>query len=232
MPLVPVAAKTRSATTMQYYDQQQQGYSQQYPQQGYDQQPQSYNQGFSQQPGGYSIDVGQAATQIAQVQWSLFGTNGVIGFSGVAGFAGEHDSRHYQQDYRFLPYTLSAGEDQVLSRWNMVTQKLTVSRVQCSVAVASDGTATLTSKGKGPTLWRSTQTGGQWYAVNKDETCPLSDGDQIALDWHNAESAVFTVQAQVAGGYDQSYQQQQGGYAPYQQQGGYPQHEGYPQQGL
>ena len=41
-----------------------------------------------------------------------------------------------------------------LTRWNMLTQKLTVSRKQGVVQCLADGTATLTSEGKGPTLWR------------------------------------------------------------------------------
>jgi hypothetical protein len=36
----------------------------------------------------------------------------------------------------------------------MLTQKLTVSRKQGVVQCLADGTATLTSEGKGPTLWR------------------------------------------------------------------------------
>ena len=42
---------------------------------------------------------------------------------------------------------------QVLSRWNMFKQKLTVSRVQCVMQVLADGTAVAESRGKGPTLW-------------------------------------------------------------------------------
>ena len=233
-----VATPRSSYSTMQYYDQQQGGYDEQYYQGGYDQQPQQgYDQGYGQQPQqGYDQGYGQGYAQ-QPVLWSLHGTNGVTGFSGVTGFAGEKDSRHYQQDYRYLPYNLGAGEEQVLSRWNMQTQKLTVSRKQCKITVGADGTAILTSKGKGPTLWRSTQTGGQWYGLNQDEACPLSDGDEIALDWHHPESAVFTVQATHSGGYDPGYQQQQqqGGYAQQpQQHGGYahsypPQQQGFDQ---
>lgn len=83
----------------------------------------------------------------------------------------------YQMDYRYLPYNLRAGEMQVLSRWNMARQRMTVSRVQCKVRVWADGTATLTSCGKGPTLWRAW--GGLWNALYKDERHVLSDGEQV-----------------------------------------------------
>ena len=97
------------------------------------------------------------------------------------------------QDVRLLPHTLRSGEELVLSRWNMQRPKLTVSREQCKVMVAADGTAALVSCGKGPTLWR--QSGAPWYAVSKSDTaCPLADGDQISLDCNDAEAAVFTCE--------------------------------------
>lgn len=80
---------------------------------------------------------------------------------------GESASSVYHQDYRHLPYKLRNGEMQVLSRWNMAQQKLTVSRVQCAVRVAASGAATLTSCGKGPTLWRAW--GGPWNALHREE---------------------------------------------------------------
>lgn len=83
----------------------------------------------------------------------------------------------YSQDYRYLPYTLRNGEMQVLSRWNMANQRNTVSRVQCKVRVSVDGTATLTSCGKGPTFVRAW--GGPWLALYKDKKHVLSDGDQV-----------------------------------------------------
>lgn len=101
-------------------------------------------------------------------------------FSGVAGFPGEHHSRHFEQDYYGLPYTLKSGDERVLSRWNMVEQKLTVSRKQCIVKVNADGTATLTSCGKSPTFWR--QRDGPWCAVPNGESLILTDGDQVSLD--------------------------------------------------
>ena len=101
----------------------------------------------------------------------------------------------YQKDYRYLPYTLRNGEVQVLSRWNMERQKLTVSRVQCKVRVAADGShATLTSCGKGPTLVRAW--GGLWNALYKGEQHLLADGDQVSLNWHDPDAAIFTCQVQ------------------------------------
>lgn len=107
----------------------------------------------------------------------------------------------------------------------MVRQKPTVSRMQCLVAVSPDGVATLTSCGKGPTLWR--QHGYDWVALYNGNQVSLSEGDQIGLDWHDPEAAVFTCYATVddGTGYD-GYGQQQ----PHQQQGGYFDHD-YPQEG-
>jgi hypothetical protein len=111
----------------------------------------------------------------------------------------------YQQDYRHLPYRLRNGEMQVLSRWNMETQKLTVSRMQCKVRVAADGTATLTSCGKGPTLWRAWD--GPWEPLYKGQRQVLADGDQVSLDWQEPEAAVFSCQ--VEGPLHHQDQQQQ-----------------------
>ena len=96
------------------------------------------------------------------------------------------------QDLRVdaLPHTLRSGETLVLSRFYMQRPKLTVSREQCKVMVAADGTADLVSCGKGPTLLR--QSGSPWYAVSRSDTCPLADGDQISLDCNDPEAAVFT----------------------------------------
>ena len=51
----------------------------------------------------------------------------------------------------------------VLSRYNMLKQKLTVSRKQAMVACLEDGSATLTSVGRGATLWR--ERGGPWCSL-------------------------------------------------------------------
>lgn len=86
--------------------------------------------------------------QSAQVTWSVRGVAGVSGFTHPDGFT--HLDR-----YRDLPYFVQSGEELVLSRWNMEVQKLHVSREQCTVSVLGDGTASLLSCGKPPTLWRS-----------------------------------------------------------------------------
>ena len=124
----------------------------------------------------------------------------------------------------------------------MKRQKLTVSRMQCNIEVASDGIATLVSWGRGPTLWRAA--GGPWNGLVKGQTHVLADGDQVSLDWAYPEGTVFTC-VQLQGGYQQQdaypqplevpsvpqqLGQQLGGYG-YPQQGGYPQYQGgYPQQ--
>jgi len=162
----------------------------------------------------------------ARVLWRLNGSafknamnepSGVAGFTGVAGFVGADKSRDYELDFSELPYALRSGEQRVLGRWNMVEQALTVSRKQC-VVDCSSGQATLTSVGKAPTLWRNR--GGPWCTVPKGESLVLSEFDQVSLDCHDPEAAVFTLTCendepcQAA-----SYGQQQGGYG--QQQGGY-----------
>ena len=86
---------------------------------------------------------------------------------------------------------------QVLSRWNMQRPNLTVSREQCKVMVAADGTAALVSCGKGPTLWRPAKGPTPWYAVSRSETCTLADGDQISLDCNDPEAAVFTCEVSI-----------------------------------
>ena len=125
-------------------------------------------------------------------------------------------------------YTLRNGEHQVLSRWNMLSQTLSVSRKQCMVQILADGTATLTSYGKGPTLWRSRA--GPWQPVRNGESLVLSDGDQVSLDVNQPEGAVFTCQDETAmqqsRGYQRDYaqqqQQQQGQQHQQQQQGQLP----------
>ena len=103
-------------------------------------------------------------------------------------------------------YELRNGDVQVLSRFSMLTQKLTVSRVQAIVQI-HDGTATLSSCGRGPTLWRGR--GLSWVALNKGDQVPLAHGDQVGLDCNDPEAAVYTCeeQAQAQGGV------QQGSYA-------------------
>ncbi|EOD38634.1 hypothetical protein EMIHUDRAFT_224425 [Emiliania huxleyi CCMP1516] len=115
--------------------------------------------------------------------------------------------------YWALPYTVRNGEDQVLSRWNMMNEALTVSRVQCMVRVLADGTPTLVGCGKAPSLYRAF--GGPWSPLYKGESVLLSDGLQVSLDCNNPEGAVFTCFDESGGrqgGYDQQGYTQQGGY--------------------
>jgi hypothetical protein len=147
-------------------------------------------------------------------------SSGVTGFTGTSAYDVTSQQVRYVQDVRLLPYTLRNHEQQVLSRWHMAKPTPTVSREQCKVQVFADGAAALISCGKSPTLWR--MSGGPWYAVSRDETCPLTHGDQISLDCNDCEAAVFTCQldgtvqqtnyAQQQGGYSQQYDVSQEGY--------------------
>ena len=80
--------------------------------------------------------------------------------------------------YRHVKYKLRKDDVQVLSRFNMLKQRLTVSRKQCVVSCLADGSATLTSVGRGATLWR--EQGGPWCSVQRGEGLVLSDGDQVS----------------------------------------------------
>ena len=133
-----------------------------------------------------------------------------------------------------LPYGLGVGQVKVLSRFNMVTPKDTVGKGQCTITCAPDGAAILASAGDSPTLVRAP--GGQWEAIYQDQQHYLSEGDQISLDQHDPDAAVFAVgvgsaAAQQSGfdlhQYDQhqygfgeqpTYGQPQNGYAEQQQQ--------------
>jgi len=133
----------------------------------------------------------------AQALWRVDGVAGVAGFSGVAGFAAENKHSFFQLEYARegrpcqLPYSLGVGEEKVLSRWNMIDQSLTVSRKQCIVRCQSDGSATLTSEGPSPTMWR--QLGGAWFPVQKGGSVALADGDQVSLDCNYPERAIFQM---------------------------------------
>jgi len=110
---------------MQY--QQQGGY---FEQQGYGQQQQ---QGYAHQ--GYGGQ--QAGPRVL-----LYGAQGVVG----------HDKHIYgreREDYTELPYIVNVGDETVLSRWNMMQPSSFVSRVQCIVQVAPDGTALSASAAAG-----------------------------------------------------------------------------------
>ena len=161
----------------------------QYGQQDYS----GYQQGYGAQQGG------------AQVLWYIDAYAGVMGhnqFSGAVSAINRDRFGSVAQKYSQFPYQLIAGEERILSRWNMQYPVDTVSRSQCTVTVYPDGNALLTSKGScAPTLLRSQ--GGQWTPLYDGQTQWLQNGDQIGLDASNPESAVFTCH--------QAYPQQ-GGY--------------------
>lgn len=110
-------------------------------------------------------------------------------------------------------YTLRPGEEQVLGRYDMAEPEICVSRVQCLVRVAADGTASVTSLGKpqtrvvvGADAWRRST-----VILGKEQTHVLKDGEQIALHKDHISGfmhAVYTVYAVHA---------QQGGYVQEQQ---------------
>lgn len=109
-------------------------------------------------------------------------------------------------------YAVTSCQEQVLGRADMVDQSLYVSRQQCLIQVAADGTATLVSVGKPPTLIRA-HTGAPWYVLHR--STPLTDGigcvslgdgigyvgaqhvlshgEQVSLDIRNPEGAVFMI---------------------------------------
>ena len=152
-------------------------------------------------------------------------------------------------------YALKNGDVQVLSRFAMLRPKLTVSRVQCVVQI-HDGTATLSSSGRGPTMWRPR--GQYWIALFEGDQVPLNDGDEVSLDANDPDSAIFVCQDEDTlrqGGYQQNdyaqpqlphpwqqlldqngavyYYNAQTGESSWdypQQQGGYPQQGGYVEQ--
>jgi len=152
--------------------------------------------------GGHGQDQHSYAQQQGQVRWHLAGTNGVQPFSSGGILQKKSDQ---------LPYGLKCGDERKLSRWNMINQKLTVSRVQAKVKVAPDGSATLTSVGKGPTMWR--QADGPWFAIQNGVTTTLASGDQVSLDCNDPEAAIFTcveASAMEQGGHQQGGLAQQG----------------------
>jgi hypothetical protein len=142
----------------------------------------------------------------ASTKWNIDCYNGVAGFSGVAGFMADNKfgDREFRMEYERegrpcqLPYQIGSGEEKMLSRWNMIDQKLTVSRGQALIRCKADGTAVLSSEGDSPTLWRAP--GGQWNSLYKDQETIISDGDQVSLDCNDPEGAVFVCYAEAGGG--------------------------------
>ena len=150
----------------------------------------------------YNERTGQSQWEPPEAAWQHpHGTNQVLWR--VAGSSGSHSR-----------YNLRKHDVQVLSRYNMLKQRLTVSRKQCLVSCLADGTATLSSIGRAPTLWRERD--GPWCSVGKGEKLTLTDGDCIALDCNNPEGATFECQQKGPG--PGSYQQ--GGYAQQGEQQG------------
>ena len=152
----------------------------------------------------YNEQTGQSQWEPPEAAWQHpHGTNQVLWR--VAGSSGSHSR-----------YNLRKHDVQVLSRYNMLKQRLTVSRKQCLVSCLADGTATLSSIGRAPTLWRERD--GPWCSVGKGEKLTLTDGDCIALDCNSPEGATFECQQKGPGPVQTRYQQ--GGYAQQGQQQG------------
>jgi hypothetical protein len=90
-------------------------------------------------------------------------------------------------------YVLREGDTQVIGRSDMIKPNIYVSRAQCRIHVAADGTASVTSLGKAQTyvMKMSKKT-----SVNlaKDKPHVLNEGDQIALNI-GANRGIFTVYA-------------------------------------
>jgi hypothetical protein len=123
------------------------------------------------------------------------------------------------------PCTLRNGEEQAFGRYDTVEQSIYVSRLQCIVRVAPDGTATLVSVGKPATLVRL-DSASPWFALTKrkgqipkwildqfgydvwrQDRSPfvLNGGEQISLDQRNPEEAILTVTSQVQQGMGEGY---------------------------
>ena len=207
------------------YSPQQGGYPQQSgypPQQG----------GYPPPQGGYPPPQGYGTQSI----WRVYPVSGVTGHTAFTGS---------KEKYGVLPYTLCAGDEFSLGRWNMIQPSVYVSRVQCVVQALADGTAGVVSRGKPATVWR--RGNGPWSKLTKGQSLLLSSGDQISVDAKNPEGSVFTIEQESPmqdGTYGQQGYGQQGysqpmdqpgydqqGYGQGQGRGGYPQPGGFPQQG-
>lgn len=88
-------------------------------------------------------------------------------------------------------YTLYNGEERVLGRHDTVGSNPFVSREQCVVRVAEDGTASVVSVGKAQThVLRQAE--GLSTVLHKGESCVLQHEDQICLSV-GTQKAIFTV---------------------------------------
>ena len=144
------------------------------------------------------IQVQRTSKIVAQNGWHYYNER-----TGQSQWAPRHDMRAEQgygaqHVWRVFPtagvyseYAVRSCEEQVLGRFDMIEQSVYVSRQQCVVRVAADGTATLLSIGKPPTLFRA-HAAAPWYVRRQSEHV-LSDGEQISLDVRYPESAVFTI---------------------------------------
>ena len=205
---VPLGRAWRSRTILaQYYEQDQQGLPAGWTA-GFDQTSQTTyyvndQTGVSQWERPQAYEQAQSEAQWAQPHQAYEQSSGAVLWR-VTPSSGVRCYVHRGVQPR--RYDMRNGDVQVLSRFSMLTQKLTVSRVQAIVQI-HDGTATLSSCGRGPTLWRGR--GLSWVALNKGDQVQLADGDQVGLDCNDPEAAVYTCeeQAQAQGGV------QQGSYA-------------------
>ena len=143
-----------------------------------------------------------AAVQAAQVVWRVVPTTGVCN----------------------VVFNVGNGQQQVLGRSHMADDHpgdpTYVSRQQCIVEVADDGTASLISIGKPLTLHKPPSV-DFWCGLKKtkplgddigyDSAHVLTDGEQISLDMREPDAAVFTIVrkeeqgADTGGGYDAQY---------------------------
>lgn len=92
-------------------------------------------------------------------------------------------------------YAVRNGEEQILGRFDMAEQNPYISRMQCLVKVARDGTASLTSIGKPSTLCKM-QNAARWRHLWKFEERALADGDEISLNFISPEGATYTIMCQ------------------------------------
>ena len=105
-------------------------------------------------------------------------------------------------------YTVRNREAQVLGRYDMDVQSIYVSREQCVVRVGFDGTASVLSTGKAPTVVCSPY--GECYGLERGLSHVLQHGEQIGLkqSLHSNQEAggpiqgIFTVYA-LPGDYEQ-----------------------------
>ena len=77
-------------------------------------------------------------------------------------------------------FRIHPGGKQIIGRFQLIQPDPFLSREQCVVQVGRDGTATVKSIGKPPTMVRA-DTDAPWYGIEKDQEQPLVDGVQISL---------------------------------------------------